>query len=52
MALEFDLNPTAAAQLVTDAIVVGVFADGTLSPTAAALDAASEIGRASWRARV
>lgn len=41
MALEFDLNPSAPAQLATDAVVVGVFVDGRLSPSAAALDTAS-----------
>lgn len=41
MALEFELNQTSVIQQATDAIVVGVFADGTLSPSAAAVDAAS-----------
>ena len=41
MALEFDLNSSAPALLDTDALVVGVFADGQLSASAQALDAAS-----------
>jgi len=40
MALEFDLNPSAPAGVTTDAVVVGLFADGTLSPAAKAIDAA------------
>ena len=41
MTLEFDLNRDAVASLNADCIVVGAFADGTLSESARALDAAS-----------
>lgn len=51
MALEFDLNSTAAASANCDALVVGVFADGRLSPSAAALDAASGGRLAALQAR-
>ncbi|MBS3959539.1 MAG: leucyl aminopeptidase [Xanthomonadaceae bacterium] len=51
MALEFDLNPSAPASLATDAVVVGVFADGTLTPAGAELDAASGGRLAALQAR-
>ncbi|HAI58667.1 MAG TPA: leucyl aminopeptidase, partial [Xanthomonadaceae bacterium] len=51
MALEFDLNPAAAAGLTTDAVIIGVFADGTLSPSAQAIDAASAGRLAALHAR-
>ncbi|MFN7214014.1 MAG: leucyl aminopeptidase [Lysobacteraceae bacterium] len=41
MALEFDLNQSAPAGAAADAVVVGLYADGTLAPSAAAVDAAS-----------
>jgi leucyl aminopeptidase len=41
MALEFDLNSSPAALVSTDAVVIGVFADGRLSPAGQAIDAAS-----------
>jgi len=41
MALEFDLNRDAAAAAHTDCIVVGAFADNSLTPAAKALDDAS-----------
>jgi leucyl aminopeptidase len=41
MSLEFSLNQTPPASASVDCIVVGAFADGSLSPAAAALDAAS-----------
>ena len=41
MALEFDLNRDASAAAHTDCIVVGAFADNSLTPTAKALDEAS-----------
>jgi len=40
MALEFDLNRDASAAAHTDCIVVGAFADNSLTPTAKALDEA------------
>ncbi|NYZ62121.1 leucyl aminopeptidase [Luteimonas deserti] len=41
MTLEFSLNHAAPADLATDCLVVGVFADGPLAGAAAALDTAS-----------
>ena len=41
MALEFDLNTVAPATFATDCVVVGAFADQTLSPSGQALDTAS-----------
>ncbi|MCF7221283.1 leucyl aminopeptidase [Marilutibacter chinensis] len=41
MALEFDLNRDDAAAAAADCIVVGMFADNSLSPSAATIDAAS-----------
>lgn len=41
MALEFDLNSAPACSVATDALVVGVFADGSLTASAAAVDEAS-----------
>ncbi|QSX73611.1 leucyl aminopeptidase [Lysobacter arenosi] len=41
MALEFDLNRDAPAAALTDCIVVGAFADNTLTPAGKALDEAS-----------
>ena len=41
MSLEFSLNHAAPATADVDCVVVGVFADGTLSPAAAALDSAT-----------
>ncbi|MBF6025944.1 leucyl aminopeptidase [Lysobacter niastensis] len=41
MALEFDLNRDAPAAAQTDCIVVGAFADNSLTPAARALDEAS-----------
>ncbi|GAB3098431.1 leucyl aminopeptidase [Lysobacter terrae] len=41
MALEFDLNLAAPATFTTDCVVVGAFADQTLSPSGRALDEAS-----------
>ena len=41
MSLEFSLNQTAPASATVDCIVVGAFADGSLTPAAQALDAAS-----------
>src|SRR5687767_4994814 len=41
MALEFDLNRDAPAAAHTDCIVVGAFADNSLTPAAKALDEAS-----------
>ncbi|MDQ3618438.1 MAG: leucyl aminopeptidase [Pseudomonadota bacterium] len=41
MALEFDLNHDAPVAAQADCIVVGAFADNTLTPAATALDAAS-----------
>ena len=41
MSLEFSLNQAAPATADVDCVVVGAFADGTLSPAAAALDSAS-----------
>ncbi len=41
MALEFDLNRDAPAAAQADCIVVGIFADNSLSPAAQAIDAAS-----------
>ena len=41
MTLEFSLNHAAPAELATDVLVVGVFADGPLTGAAGALDAAS-----------
>ncbi|PPT77368.1 leucyl aminopeptidase [Xanthomonas arboricola pv. populi] len=42
MALQFTLNQDAPASAAVDCIVVGVFADKTLSPAAQALDSASQ----------
>lgn len=42
MALEFDLNRDAPAAAHTDCIVVGAFADNSLTPAAKALDEASD----------
>jgi leucyl aminopeptidase len=41
MSLEFSLNQHAPASAAVDCIVVGAFADGALTPAAAAIDAAS-----------
>ena len=41
MALEFDLNRDAPAAVTADCIVIGAFADQTLTPSGNALDAAS-----------
>jgi leucyl aminopeptidase len=41
MALELKLNPADPAQSDADCVVVGAYADGTLSPSGQALDAAS-----------
>ena len=41
MSLEFSLNQTAPASASVDCVVVGAFADGSLTPAAQALDAAS-----------
>ncbi|MDQ3229196.1 MAG: leucyl aminopeptidase [Pseudomonadota bacterium] len=41
MTLEFELNRDAPAQATTDCIVVGAYADKTLTPAAQALDSAS-----------
>ncbi len=41
MSLEFSLNQTAPASANVDCVVVGAFADGSLTPAAQALDAAS-----------
>jgi leucyl aminopeptidase len=41
MALEFDLTSDAAATVAADCVIVGVFADKTLTEPAAAIDAAS-----------
>jgi leucyl aminopeptidase len=41
MTLEFSLNQDAPATIASDCIVVGAFADATLTPAAQALDAAS-----------
>lgn len=41
MSLEFTLNSAAVAGVATDCVVVGAFADGSLSPAAQAIDAAS-----------
>ncbi|MGX5673078.1 leucyl aminopeptidase [Thermomonas fusca] len=41
MTLEFSLNQTAPVSTPVDCIVVGAFADGSLTPAAQALDAAS-----------
>ena len=41
MTLEFSLNHAAPAELATDCLVVGVFADGPLTGAAEAVDAAS-----------
>ena len=41
MTLEFSLNHAAPAELATDCLVVGVFADGPLAGTAEAVDGAS-----------
>ena len=40
MSLEFSLNQTPPASASVDCVVVGAFADGALTPSAAALDAA------------
>ncbi|RBE85743.1 leucyl aminopeptidase, partial [Xanthomonas oryzae pv. oryzae] len=42
MALQFTLNQDAPASAAVDCIVVGAFADKTLSPAAQALDSASQ----------
>ncbi len=41
MALEFVLNDTPAASAAVDCVVVGIFTDNSLTPSAAAIDAAS-----------
>ena len=41
MALEFALNGTAAASAPVDCVVVGIFTDNSLTPSAAAIDDAS-----------
>ena len=41
MTLQFELNHADPTTLVTDCIVLGVFADGTLGPTGEAIDRAS-----------
>ena len=41
MSLEFSLNQTPAAAAGVDCVIVGAFADGSLTPAAQALDAAS-----------
>ena len=41
MALEFQMNPVLPATAQTDCLVVGVYADGSLSPAAQAVDLAS-----------
>jgi leucyl aminopeptidase len=41
MSLEFTLNSAAAANASTDCIIVGAFADGSLAPSAQAVDTAS-----------
>ena len=41
MSLEFALNATAPAAANVDCVVVGAFGDGSLTPAAQALDAAS-----------
>ena len=41
MALEFALNDTAAASTPVDCVVVGIFSDNSLAPSAAAIDDAS-----------
>ncbi len=41
MSLEFSLNQTSPTSATVDCIVVGAFADGSLTPAAQALDAAS-----------
>ena len=41
MSLEFSLNQTSAAAAMVDCVIVGAYADGSLTPAAAALDAAS-----------
>jgi len=41
MALQFTLNPDAPASAAVDCVVVGAFADQSLTPSAQALDAAS-----------
>ena len=41
MSLEFALNATAPAAANVDCVVVGAFADGSLTPAAQAIDAAS-----------
>ncbi|KAA2284992.1 leucyl aminopeptidase [Arenimonas fontis] len=41
MALEFRLNPAEPASVDTDCVVIGLYADGGLSPSGQAVDAAS-----------
>ncbi|HHW4680945.1 MAG TPA: M17 family peptidase N-terminal domain-containing protein, partial [Xylella taiwanensis] len=41
MALQFQLNQNTPATVTTDCVVVGVFADKTLSPAASTVDTAS-----------
>ena len=41
MSLQFSLNQTAPATAAVDCVVVGAFADGSLTPAAAAIDIAS-----------
>ena len=41
MSLEFSLNQTSPAAAMVDCVIVGAYADGSLTPAAAALDAAS-----------
>ena len=47
MALEFQLHSPDPAAAEVDCVVVGVYADGSLSPAAQALDSASG-GRLGW----
>ena len=42
MSLQFALNTTAPADAAVDCLVIGVFADGSLTPAAQAVDAASD----------
>ena len=42
MSLEFTLNPAAAASAQADCIIVGAYADNTLTPAGQALDAAAD----------
>ena len=42
MSLSFELSPSAALDIACDALIVGVYEDGSLSPTATAADAATD----------